>query len=470
MALVRIEHDHLLMYGGLNSVNLRDVWRSGDGGATWWQVASAEWPARHAMAHAVTTDGTIVMGAGVSATGHMNDVWRSFDHGTTWYLATGAAAWSPRRGAKMLAIANDGLLLLGGETPYNDEVWRSDDHGSTWELITDAPGWAPRTRLGAVVLSDGTVVVAGGAGSTGSHFNDVWSSANDGAAWTEVSSGAAWSGRDHVAMVALPDNSLVVYSGLISGTMQTGVYISLDRGATWANVAASFPGDRYFIQQATVALSDGRIVVAGGSNPGYRSDVWRSTLTWRGAACSGVKPGVCAATANTAVVRVTLPADQGDVSPANTATTTAAIVNYAPPVPTVTLSGGAVAVTVDADLYFDVSFTSPVSGLQASDFVVGLGHAVAKSVALQGSASSWVLAVVVDAASVPTDQCPAGYMLSSGDAESGAWCGRAAPSRATWAAAEAACGPYHLATVTSSGQQAFLAGLGARWPIFSHHW
>jgi hypothetical protein len=45
-----------------------------------------------------------------------------------------------------------------------------------------------------VVLSDGSVLVMGGVGSSGAK-NDVWKTVDGGASWTLVTSSAGWTGR-----------------------------------------------------------------------------------------------------------------------------------------------------------------------------------------------------------------------------------------------------------------------------------
>ena len=280
-ALTRVGNDVLLLYGGSNPTLLNDVWRSDDFGATWTEVtAPAIWSGRDGPANAATEDGTLVIAGGFASPNALRDVWRTADEGLTWQLATSEAAWPKRRGSKMLAIHDNGLLLIGGfaHNPSNTwyaDVWLSTDYGSTWTIVTDNPGWSARMRLGGAVLSDGTVVIAGG-WSASSRTSDVWTSTNDGATWSEATAAALWGARDHVAMVAMPDDTLVVYSGF-DGAAQHGVFISTDRGATWTTTAASFPAFRYYIQQAAVVMSDGRIVVAGGSisgGSGYAPDVW----------------------------------------------------------------------------------------------------------------------------------------------------------------------------------------------------
>ena len=63
----------------------RDVWTSGDKGATWTQaVANAEFPARRNHASAARGVALYVIGGSASSTQLFNDVWKSTDGGATW--------------------------------------------------------------------------------------------------------------------------------------------------------------------------------------------------------------------------------------------------------------------------------------------------------------------------------------------------------------------------------------------------
>lgn len=157
------------------------------------------------------------------------------------------------------------------------------------------------------------------------------------------------------------------------------------------------------------------------------------------------------------LVLVSLPAGVGSVSPPNLASEApAAAVDYTPPVPRIYLSSGQSVTTPWNVVEFDVAFTSPVSGLAASDFTVKTSAVgVATAALLAGSGSEYALSVTVDVGTVPGGRCPTGYMFSP----TAWWCARVVDVPGTWAAANAACAPYSLSTVASAEKQAFLASV-----------
>ena len=100
----------------------------------------------------------------------------------------------------------------------------------------------------------------------------------------------------------------------------------------------------------------------------------------------------------------------------------------------------------------------------AGDFDVAVGAAAALSRTLSGSGVSWELSIVVDSGSVNSMDCPFGYTQST----NGQWCGRVLRYETDWDTANAACAPYALASVLSSEQHEFVAGL-QDW-LFEPHW
>ena len=111
---------------------------------------------------------------------------------------------------------------------------------------------------------------------------------------------------------------------------------------------------------------------------------------------------------------------------------------------------------------FDVSFDAAVSGLDAADFgVVGLDTLSLSHRHLTGAGQAWTLTIVVDRAATVSG-CPPGYTTPV-TAAVGSWvdavtgCYRAIGTAGTWAAQNAACAPYSLATTLSLGELAAAA-------------
>lgn len=178
-----------MLFGGFGSggAPLNDVWRSGDGGSTWEQLAeAAPWPARAWAAAAVLASegdsdpGAAILVLGGSTTGDslLDDVWRSEDGGQNWDLLVDGAPWAGRRGHGVITLPEaNSLLLLGGFTaagPQSD-VWRSQDKGVSWELLVNEEGWKARSCFCAAALPQGEVLVLGGQETaTGGYLGDAW--------------------------------------------------------------------------------------------------------------------------------------------------------------------------------------------------------------------------------------------------------------------------------------------------------
>jgi PKD repeat protein len=158
-----------------------------------------------------------------------------------------------------------------------------ETYSQAWTRMTASAGWSKRERHTSVVMPDGSIVLMGGAVS-GVPENDVWRSADNGASWTEVNASAGWPGRWYHTSVVLPDGSIVLMGGSNGGSSyMNDVWRSTDNGATWTevNVDAGWSGR---LEHTSVVLSDGTIVLMGGEDYyGFKNDVWQSTdngVTW----------------------------------------------------------------------------------------------------------------------------------------------------------------------------------------------
>ena len=255
----------------------------------------------------VLPDGTILIMGGYGEDGYLNDIWRSVDGGDTWFLVTEQAEWPGRSGHTSVVLADGEIVLMGGITEggiRKNDVWHSTDAGVSWSLLTDAALWSPRYAHTSVVLpEDGSIVLMGG--NIGiyleNHAHDVWRSDDGGETWQEQTPSAEWAGRYDHASVALSDGSILVIGGKRKGYVyidgekvseytftNDDVHISTDQGQTW-EARTSLPRD--VGGHSSVVLSDDSVVVMGGHNYSdygegisiYRDNVWRSDdagLTW----------------------------------------------------------------------------------------------------------------------------------------------------------------------------------------------
>ena len=209
----------------------------------------------------------------------------------TWTQMTASAEWSKRSSHTSVALSDGSIVLMGGadaNTCYND-VWRSTDQGATWTLMTVNAGWAPRYTHTSVVLPDDSIVLMGGYGYGGSpRYNDVWRSTDRGATWTQMTANAGWSGRELPMSVVLSDGSIILMGGDDGGSLFTfsrknDVWRSTDQGATWTRLTANAGWNGRFGHNSVVALSDDTIILIGGVGRNWYNDVWKSTdqgATW----------------------------------------------------------------------------------------------------------------------------------------------------------------------------------------------
>ena len=154
----------------------------------------------------VTLPGGDVLLAAVAA--DSLEWWRSSDSGATWILLGTRAAVMESR---LAVLASGSLLLLGGRIPGNAalaDVWRSDApaQGLWWERTSMS--LSARRSHGAVVLSSGRVIVAGGFDASDALLSDVVASDDEGLTWFTLADDAGWSPRAQFGMVALPDGGV----------------------------------------------------------------------------------------------------------------------------------------------------------------------------------------------------------------------------------------------------------------------
>ncbi|MDV4342537.1 PKD domain-containing protein [Methanoculleus sp. YWC-01] len=254
---------------------------------TWTAVnTSAGWSARGGHTSVVMPNGSIILMGGIDG-GSRNDVWLSTDNGATWENITPHDPndiWSGRYGHAAVAV-NDTIVLMGGMNVMGDEytlkndVWQSRDYGATWTCVNTSPGWLARYAHTSVAMPDGSIVLM--SGTTGSGLKDVWKSPSSGRTWermTDISDSAEWPGEGPTSVV-LPDGSIVIMGGAGSSGR---VWKSTDGGAIWTEL--SNPGEGYSrYSHTSVAMPDGSIVIMGGWYLGLKNDVWRSTdngTTW----------------------------------------------------------------------------------------------------------------------------------------------------------------------------------------------
>ena len=449
----------MLVLGGsatdsVSDVGSQEVWTS-EGGAAWTQVAveSVMWSGRKWASVAGTPDGRVVVVGGLG-TVVLGDVWISDDGGVTWE-AQPTFGGGARYKATAVALPNGDVIVAGGLDAADSalrDVWISYTGGTSWRAAAPQTSWGPRHSHSMTALPDGDVLLLAGITKDEGFMRDVYVSHDNGASWAVVITTAPFSARAGAACAADSRGSVVVVGGY-STQYLADAWVSHDKGKSWTPLAGA--PTAFEARAWAVALASPRAlaVVAGGKHPGTAahssglSDVWALVPgAWETASCSSAKRALCSASPGPTTVTVELPASAGEVSPPNAPSAAAFQVVYAPPQPVMSVPSGEQASTMLPAIPFDIDFTSPVTGLKASHFVVDAAAGLVMGRTLQGGGTSWRL--VVEAAVGSQLACPTGYTavaLPSGDVV----CGRAVESHGTWDQQASACAPYGLASVHS---------------------
>ena len=194
-----------------------------------------------------------------------------------------AIGWSTRDRQSAVSMPDGSIVLMGGWSgTYMNDTWRSTDHGATWVQMNTSGGWRGSENPGFGVMPDGSIVLMGGwDGSV--YLNDVWRSTDKGATWVEMKPNDAigWSKRSWQRCVVMSDGSIVLMGGS-DGSNKNDVWNSTDNGATWTLVNTSAGWSRRY-GHSSVAMPDGSIVLMGGDDGSLKNDVWRSRdngTTW----------------------------------------------------------------------------------------------------------------------------------------------------------------------------------------------
>ncbi len=213
------------------------------------------------------------------------------NYGQSWIQQTSSAGWSGRWAHSSVVVTDGSIVLMGGADNAGDknDVWRSTDNGATWTQMTASAGWTPRHVQSVVAMPDGSIVLMGGyAPSDGGNQNDVWRSTDYGATWTRMTASAGWSPRQPYISVVLPDASILLMGGCDygnSGNVYNDVWMSADNGASWTQMTAS-AGWSPRHSFSSLVMPDGSVILMGGSegtDDQNKNDVWRSTdygATW----------------------------------------------------------------------------------------------------------------------------------------------------------------------------------------------
>ena len=284
--VVGLGDGRLLLIGGFArgsaSGSSSEVWvGDASGGAFRWSLADAS-PFGPRDGHAAVRLGGAVLVLGGASTGDRlttHDVWRSGDGGATFDIATETPGWCGRTHHEAVAHGARVVVLGGfGEFGYCNDCWASED-GATWERLTASAAWSPRAMHAAASFRGGLYVLGGYEGR--GVCNDVWASV-DGAVWARVSQSSPWTPRRGHSVVALGDDCLCLFGGESGSESLGDCWTSCD-GAAWSLVAFDLP--RRHAHAA--ACHSGGLLIFGGATTA-RSSGGDASTTEVVADCFGI--------------------------------------------------------------------------------------------------------------------------------------------------------------------------------------
>ena len=223
----------------LNNNILAGTWNgfylSTSGGANWNTASPLGIPADTAI-RSIANLGTTLFAVTI---GH---VYKSSDSGNTW---TEVSSGIPATATVTSIVANANAIFAGSDS---NGVFTTTIGGTTWTAITSGLGDTHISQLATV----GTKLFA-------ATLNGVFVSNNNGTSWAADASGLA-----NVNCFLVADDQL------FAGTDSSGVYLSVDSGATWTSFNSGMPaGARIW---SLAANSDSIFA-------GTDSGVWRTPST-----------------------------------------------------------------------------------------------------------------------------------------------------------------------------------------------
>ncbi|MPY91601.1 MAG: hypothetical protein GEV08_00650 [Acidimicrobiia bacterium] len=244
------------------------MWDSHDGGQTWARIAT--------VAGGTNLVDGIWLADGALLTAALGQgVWRSEDGGRSWFPAAAglpadirALASHPSRPGTIWAAAGS-LGGDGGATPGG--VWRSDDGGRSWsassaglDASTSVDGSADHTaryHAIAVALSDPAVLMTSNVAFGG---ESVHRSVDGGTTWTEVLDDGAF--RRPVTAYSTPVGAEAIAidpSNASRAILGNAEYLlaTADAGATWDDLTSDLRADGTFSGRGYSGLVANRVVI-----------------------------------------------------------------------------------------------------------------------------------------------------------------------------------------------------------------
>jgi photosystem II stability/assembly factor-like uncharacterized protein len=231
-----VEQDANTVYASGQKCN---VYKSGDGGATWRVVFKNDHPTSLfedcAFNIAIAPDGTLFLAT-------TNGLFKSTDHARKWTKAGLAApivngiAIDPADSQTIFAAASDGVAIRGGTTTKvrNGGVYKSTNGGDSWQWVG-----LQRQDVDAVAVASGAKVVYAATTTNvrkGGPNLGVFKSVDGGVTWRRTGLHSPWVGQ----LVVEPQRPTTVFTFIAcraaSGSLSSCLLVTDDGGKSWRKV------------------------------------------------------------------------------------------------------------------------------------------------------------------------------------------------------------------------------------------
>jgi hypothetical protein len=259
---------------------------------TWVQMTSMPKRTYHAHASIQNVGGTnyvYVLHGGNNTTTLTANTSYTTDDGASWTEVTSSVAWSPRRGARSIAV--DGrVLVIGGLVQISPTIRGNDVWYSTSATLAAWQAESPNGKAGrfgsAMAMLDDTAFLVGG-NNGAFYMSDVWKTSDRGETWTLVKEFSEWGNRTEHTVTASSGRLILFGGNLSDGTYagDTWAYhsgLAGDAAENWAQLEIEGPPGRS--EHASVATRTGSILLCGGfDGTNYLNDTWVlewSSVTW----------------------------------------------------------------------------------------------------------------------------------------------------------------------------------------------
>ena len=204
------------------SVENGKIWKSEDGGNTWYPLRSsptAPW-------RSVTLNSTSQPDNQIF-TALENDIWRSIDNGETWTNQTYESI--PNKPWYLVISSVDGLKLAAIPGESNCDIYTSTNSGVTWTNQTDGTNGNP------VLTSSWNSITCDTSGTflAATNYNaQIYTSTNSGVTWTNQTDGTNGNPILECQWESIISNS---YGDILFVIGNNDIYKSTNYGVTWTN-------------------------------------------------------------------------------------------------------------------------------------------------------------------------------------------------------------------------------------------